>query len=94
MNTVIDRPSTTFKRLQARLRGLVWQRTIAKADLAQFSQAHHVISTSLSAGRVVIHVYSETQPDPAFEPVEPVLEDVYFSAVKLGANGNGHSVGR
>jgi ABC-2 type transport system ATP-binding protein len=78
----------------ARLRGLVWQRTIAKADLAQFSQAHRVISMSMSAGRLVVHVYSEAQPDPSFEAVEPVLEDVYFATVKLGGNSNGNQIGR
>jgi ABC-2 type transport system ATP-binding protein len=40
-----------------------------------------VISTRLIAGRTVIHVFSDTQPDPSFEPVTTSLEDVYFSAL-------------
>jgi hypothetical protein len=28
-----------------------------------------------------VHVYAETRPGPEFEPVEPDLEDVYFSVM-------------
>jgi ABC-2 type transport system ATP-binding protein len=73
----------------ASLHGRIWRRTVAKGELASYQSSHRVISTSLSAGRVVIHVHSEIRPDESFEPVEPVLEDVYFSRVKLGSNGSG-----
>jgi len=61
--------------------GRVWRRSIDKQDLDGYQKQYAVISTKLIAGRTVIHVYSETQPDPSFEPVTTSLEDVYFSTL-------------
>ncbi|MDF2629632.1 MAG: putative transporter ATP-binding protein [Symbiobacteriaceae bacterium] len=63
------------------LRGRIWRRVIAKEELPAVAQAHAVISTKLLAGRTVVRVYSDTAPGPGFEPAEPNLEDVYFSAL-------------
>ncbi len=60
------------------LRGRIWRRVLAKAELPQVEQEHAVISTKLLAGRTVVHVYSDTMPGPGFEAAEPDLEDVYF----------------
>jgi ABC-2 type transport system ATP-binding protein len=60
------------------LAGRIWQRAIGKLELADYEQRYTVISTRLVAGRTVIHVWSETQPDAGFEPVTTSLEDVYF----------------
>jgi ABC-type multidrug transport system ATPase subunit len=65
-----------------KLEGKIWRRVIAKGDLDAFQQEHAVISTKLVAGRTVIHVFSETQPDPSFETVATSLEDVYFSTTR------------
>src|SRR5687767_11284810 len=65
----------------ADLRGHIWRRIIAKAELTELERAHAVISTKLLAGRTVVHVHSDTAPGPGFEPAEPDLEDVYFSAM-------------
>lgn len=40
-----------------------------------------MISSRLFAGRMLIHVLAESQPDTSFEPVEPDLEDVYFTTL-------------
>jgi hypothetical protein len=40
-----------------------------------------VISTKLLAGRTVARIYGDTAPGPGFEPAEPDLADVYFSAM-------------
>jgi ABC-type multidrug transport system ATPase subunit len=63
------------------LRGRIWRRVIAKAELPVVEQEHAVISTKLLAGRTVVHVYSHAAPGPGFEPAEPDVEDVYFSAM-------------
>jgi ABC-2 type transport system ATP-binding protein len=68
------------------LRGLVWRRVVARAELPAVERAHRVISTKLLAGRTLVHVYGETSPGPEFEPVEPDLEHVYFS-VMAGHHG-------
>jgi ABC-2 type transport system ATP-binding protein len=63
------------------LRGRIWRRVIAKSELAEIARAHAVISTKLLAGRTVVRVFSDGAPDPGFEPAEPDLEDVYFTAM-------------
>jgi ABC-type multidrug transport system ATPase subunit len=63
------------------LRGRVWSKTIAKAELETHRREHQVIATRLFGGRTVIHVLSETVPGPDFEPVQGGLEDVYFSTL-------------
>jgi len=63
------------------LRGRIWRRVIAKAELPAIEQAYAVISTKLLGGRTVVHVYSDGAPGAGFEPTEPDLEDVYFSAM-------------
>ena len=40
-----------------------------------------VISTHLKAGKTVIHVLSDNQPDASFEASAANLEDVYFAEI-------------
>ena len=63
------------------LRGLVWRQVVARDALPTLEREHAVISTKLLGGRTVAHVYADGSPAPAFEPVEPDLEDVYFCAL-------------
>jgi len=63
------------------LRGRIWRRVLSKAELPALEREHAVISTNLLAGRTVARVHSDAAPSPEFEPAEPDLEDVYFSAM-------------
>ncbi len=63
------------------LQGKIWKKTIDKRELADYQSRLKVISTRLFAGKTVIHVFSETQPDGTFEAVEAGLDDVYFSTL-------------
>jgi ABC-type multidrug transport system ATPase subunit len=65
----------------AALRGRVWRRFVAKAELPDVERGHPVICTRLQSGRTLVHVYAESSPGPDFEPAEPGLEDVYFSVM-------------
>ena len=65
----------------AALRGRVWKRVVSKQELPQIERDHRLICTKLQAGRTLVHVYADTPPGPAFEPVEADLEDVYFSVM-------------
>jgi len=67
------------------LRGKVWKKIIPRAELPQYESQFHVISTHLVAGKTVIHVVSDAQPDSTFVEVSPDLEDVYFSTLKQTA---------
>jgi ABC-2 type transport system ATP-binding protein len=62
------------------LRGRIWRRVVARAEMPLSERDHAVISTKLLAGRTVFRTYSEGAP-AGFEPAEPDLEDVYFSAM-------------
>ncbi len=73
------------------LRGRIWRRVIRKEEMAEVERAYAVISTRLLAGRTVVQVYSDGSPGPGFEPAEPELKDVYFSAM---AGHIGHRVQR
>jgi ABC-2 type transport system ATP-binding protein len=64
------------------VRGRVWRRQVQRAELPAFEQALPVISTTLVGGRTVIHVFGDAPPDATFEPVEPDLKDVYFTAIR------------
>jgi ABC-type multidrug transport system ATPase subunit len=70
------------------LRGAIWRRLISRDELPALEQEHAVISTKLLGGRTLVHVYSQSAPGPEFEPVDPDLEDVYFS-VMAGHCGRG-----
>jgi ABC-type multidrug transport system ATPase subunit len=60
--------------------GKIWRRIIPKDQLAAYQRDFAVISTKLVAGKTVVNVFSETQPE-GFEPVPASLEDVYFSTL-------------
>ena len=63
------------------LKGRIWRRVIERSALAELEREHAVISTRLLGGRTVVHVHAEASPGAGFEPVEPSLEDVYFSTM-------------
>ena len=68
--------------LASQLEGRVWKKVVEKSELPKCREQFQVISTRLFAGRSLVHVYSEGQPDATFEPVPPELQDVYFWAIK------------
>ncbi|MFN9824655.1 MAG: ABC transporter ATP-binding protein, partial [Planctomyces sp.] len=63
------------------LRGMLWQKSIARQELEEHRRANRVITTKLVACRPLIHVLSESAPGDGFSQVEPDLEDVFFSLV-------------
>ena len=63
------------------LRGRIWQKLIARADLAAYKERLPVISSRLAAGKTLVRVYGESAPELDFEPVDPDLEDLYFWSV-------------
>ncbi|MFZ6721172.1 ABC transporter ATP-binding protein [Undibacterium sp. Ji49W] len=63
------------------IQGKIWKRFIEKPELANYRQQHQVISSRLTSGRTLIHVYADSQPDSGYAPVSANLEDVYFAAM-------------
>ncbi|MBU0755977.1 MAG: ATP-binding cassette domain-containing protein, partial [Planctomycetes bacterium] len=70
------------KELVSGLSGKIWRKSIHKDELPHYRESFRVISSQLSAGRTLIHIYSEIPTADGFETVHPNLEDVYFSALK------------
>jgi ABC-type multidrug transport system ATPase subunit len=66
----------------AALRNRVWQRSIAKSELADYQQRYQVISSRLMGGRPLLHVLSAETPDGGFTPSAPDLEDVFFTKIR------------
>ena len=66
----------------ATVEGKIWRRVIDKGELPVLQNHHAVISTRLTAGKTVVHVFSEERP-AGFEAVHPSLEDVYFSTLHV-----------
>lgn len=60
------------------LSGKIWKRSVEKDQLEAMHNEFEVISTRLVAGKPLIHIYSESKPDPSFERTDADLEDVYF----------------
>ncbi|MDQ1090063.1 ABC transporter ATP-binding protein [Siphonobacter sp. SORGH_AS_1065] len=71
------KPST----LVEKLKGRVWQKNVSKEELPSLQACHQVISTRFVSGHTQIHILSDTKPAIDFKPVEPGLEDVYFSTL-------------
>ncbi|HST01087.1 MAG TPA: hypothetical protein VLJ84_05450, partial [Usitatibacter sp.] len=63
------------------IRGRVWQRLVPRESIEQVQKSLPVISSRPSGGEVVVHAFAPASPGEGFEPIEPTLEDVYFSAV-------------
>lgn len=61
--------------------GKVWTKTIAKSELEAYRKSFNIISERLIAGRPVITVLSETEPEGGFEKAQADLEDVYFTHI-------------
>ncbi|MFD2248433.1 ABC transporter ATP-binding protein [Pontibacter ruber] len=67
------------------LRGRIWRKFIDKHELVEHQLQYEVISSRLFAGKTIIHVLSDVQPNPDFDIVTPDLEDVYFSRIHEAA---------
>jgi len=74
---ITGRPSELVETLQGR----IWRKVIEKAELSGHQEKYDVISTRLKAGRTVVHVIADEQPDQQFELLPADLEDVYFSTL-------------
>jgi ABC-2 type transport system ATP-binding protein len=63
------------------LSGKVFKKVIEKSELDHYKDKFRVISNRLSAGKTEIHIISNHQQEQGFEPIMPVLEDVYFDKI-------------
>jgi len=64
------------------LEGRIWQKSITKADIKDYESRYKVISSKLVAGRPLVHIYSDADPQDGFAPAHADLEDVFFSRIE------------
>ena len=60
----------------------VWSAEVSKSQLHEYQAKFNVLSTRLVAGKPVIHVFSDEQPEAGFHQINPDLEDVYFQRLR------------
>lgn len=65
----------------ADLQGSIWKKIVQKEELPLLDHEYSIISTKLLSGRTVVHIHHDGNPGKDFQPVEPDLEDVYFSCM-------------
>ena len=73
----------------AALKQHVWRKLVPRAALADYQERYTVLSSRRLGGEPVIHVFSDSQPEPGFEAIEPDLEDVYFLKLRQHAEKKG-----
>lgn len=68
-------------RLVDSLGGRIWQGTVERSAVDTYRKSLAVLSTQLHAGHTQIRVLADQSPEAGFDPMDPDLEDVYFSAL-------------
>jgi ABC-2 type transport system ATP-binding protein len=63
------------------IKGKIWSKTIEKAELEEYKKNFNVVSEKMLAGKPVINVFADSNPDASFESVPADLEDVYFAQI-------------
>jgi ABC-2 type transport system ATP-binding protein len=66
----------------AQLKGKIWEKAITKAEIGDYQDRYQVISSKLVAGKPIIHIFSESNPEADFRHAEPGLEDVFFAKIE------------
>lgn len=65
--------------IENELKGKLWTKKIDKKELASAQATWQVISSYYEAGKPVVTILSDHQPDDSFEAKKPTLEDAYFN---------------
>lgn len=66
---------------EATVQDKIWSKHIDKNELNSYREQMQVISSHMSDGKIVIHVYADSQPAEGFQRIAAGLEDVYFSTI-------------
>ncbi|MFN5393290.1 MAG: ABC transporter ATP-binding protein [Planctomycetota bacterium] len=64
---------------EAQLDGKVWTKSMTKQELMHKTWEYPILSTKLVGGLPSVRIYSESEPIGGWKPVDPDLEDVFFS---------------
>lgn len=68
---------------ESKLRGKIWTTGIERDAFEAANQKYNIISSNYNQDNTLnIRVMSDLQPDDSFQSATPILEDVYFVALK------------
>ena len=59
----------------------IWSKRVAKDEVAQYQAEYKLVLSKLSGGKMVVHIYSETDPGNGFSQEKATLEDIYFANI-------------
>lgn len=74
---IVGEPTVLIKDLTKQ----VWTGFVDKKDFKNISEAHQVISSKLSTGKVQIRVLGDSEPVKGFTQAQPEIEDLYFATI-------------
>lgn len=77
--TVVRRgnPETLLREFDGR----IWRKQVAREEIASIQENHRLVLSKLSGGKMMVHIYSETNPGNGFVSVDATLEDIYFANI-------------
>ncbi|WKK56924.1 ABC transporter ATP-binding protein [Sphingobacterium sp. BN32] len=68
---------------EEQLNGKIWTKRVERSEFDAANATHNIISSNYNQDNTLnIRVMSDVQPDESFRSVSPILEDVYFVALK------------
>lgn len=62
-------------------RGRIWSKQVPKEEVANIQKEHKLVLSKLSGGKMVVHIYSETDPGNGYSQEKATLEDIYFANI-------------
>lgn len=63
------------------LAGQVYEKMVSREELNEYAANYSIISNKMVGGEPLIHILSASDPGNGFKPVDPNLEDVFFSKI-------------
>lgn len=61
--------------------GKIWAKQVAKDEVAKVQAEYKLVLSKLSGGKMVVHIYSDTDPGNGFAQEKATLEDIYFANI-------------
>ncbi len=62
-------------------RDRIWSKRVPKDEVARYQAEYKLVLSKLSGGKMVIHIFSETDPGNGFTSEKATLEDIYFANI-------------
>jgi ABC-type multidrug transport system ATPase subunit len=67
--------------LLATFQNKIWSKRVAKDEVARYQTDYKLVLSKLSGGKMIIHIFSETDPGNGFAMEQATLEDIYFANI-------------